>query len=351
MGNCFGRLILLVTLVSGSLSSKADYNIRLTNEQYPNATTLEVDIQIQTTSGNFDLGGDFGAIGNITEVFVDYSTRGTSSGQILFDATNSSHALGAGYNVNFFEIQNGRARLRLLYNTGSAVNVTTTYQTIATLSFDVGPNSGTWQQYTMTINTSSVVYDASDNLQTQNSLTGLSNESLPVDLDGLVAMSNGDGSVNLAWHTSFEKNNDGFEIQRSLDAGPFKTIGFVQGQGHSTAVTRYDYHDQDISTQSTIQYYRLKQLDYDGSFSYSGAVAVMMNSRQQQCIFGPNPATSYINFTCAAEVVVFDNLGNQILRTSEQQVNLSMLPKGVYIIAARTESNSGTWTAEKLILQ
>jgi hypothetical protein len=78
------------------------------------------------------------------------------------------------------------------------------------------------------------------------------------------------GTIILDWTTATETNNTGFEIQK-LTTGWLK-IGFVQGSGTSTETQRYSFIDDNIT--SGINSYRLKQIDYDGSFEYSGIVEI-----------------------------------------------------------------------------
>ena len=77
--------------------------------------------------------------------------------------------------------------------------------------------------------------------------------------------------VILKWSTSTETNNNGFEVQRSFDGKSFATIGFVSGNGTTTETNNYSYIDEN---QSGKIYYRLKQLDYNGTYSYSNIISI-----------------------------------------------------------------------------
>jgi hypothetical protein len=80
--------------------------------------------------------------------------------------------------------------------------------------------------------------------------------------------------VALTWKTASEENNMGFEIQRSLDAANFEKIGFVYSKenGNSRAELSYNFNDAQLI--SPTQYYRLRQLDFDGSQTFSNVVAI-----------------------------------------------------------------------------
>ena len=79
------------------------------------------------------------------------------------------------------------------------------------------------------------------------------------------------GKVILDWVTATELNNLGFEIQRSADNNIFTTIGFVEGKGTTTTNQYYSFTDNYAA--STV-YYRLKQVDFDGSYNYSQVIEV-----------------------------------------------------------------------------
>ncbi len=79
------------------------------------------------------------------------------------------------------------------------------------------------------------------------------------------------GKVILEWVTATELNNRGFEIQRSMDNNLFVTIGFVQGKGNSTTNQYYSFTDESIDGKI---YYRLKQMDYLGTYNYSNVIEV-----------------------------------------------------------------------------
>ena len=78
--------------------------------------------------------------------------------------------------------------------------------------------------------------------------------------------------VLLSWRTASERNNDYFTIEKTLDGDSFNVIGIVKGAGNSVHPRSYDLYDFNI--QQVINYYRLKQTDYDGNSTYSNLVSV-----------------------------------------------------------------------------
>lgn len=97
---------------------------------------------------------------------------------------------------------------------------------------------------------------------------------IPVELNSFTANSGG-GSVVLNWQTATETNNKGFEIQRAPGTtaqrnSEFKTIGFIQGHGTTTELSRYNFTDNSPVQGKSI--YRLKQIDFNGTFRIYGPV-------------------------------------------------------------------------------
>ena len=140
---------------------------------------------------------------------------------------------------------------------------------------------------------------------------------LPVELTSFSAKST-EGLVELAWSTATEKNNLGFEVQRSKDGKNFAKIGFIGGQGNSVRTNSYRFTDKPSSEGK--YYYRLKQIDYNGTSSYSNVVNVSMVmpktfSLEQNY---PNPfnPTTNINFNLAVDsrvtLKIFNILGQEV---------------------------------------
>ena len=100
-------------------------------------------------------------------------------------------------------------------------------------------------------------------------LSQLGSDVVPVELNSFSAELS-KGNIILNWSTATEKNNYGFDIERSKDKTTFNKIGFVKGNGTTTEQKKYSYVDNNLS--SGKYYYRLKQIDLDGSFSYSSVI-------------------------------------------------------------------------------
>lgn len=115
---------------------------------------------------------------------------------------------------------------------------------------------------------------------------------LPVTLASLVATAAPNRSVQLAWTTASEQNNAFFEVQRSLDDHIFAAVGQVAGHQTTTQASAYSFADAAPGPAAT-HYYRLRQVDLDGTshFSPVRAVSLAAGSSPVQLAVAPNPTT------------------------------------------------------------
>ena len=123
------------------------------------------------------------------------------------------------------------------------------------------------------------------------------NSALPVTLTDFGAVYAND-QVNVKWTTTFEMNNDHFDVERSTDGVSFKTIGTVKGQGVSAVKHNYQFND-DVSKNvlnRNDMYYRLKQVDKDGKATYTKVLVVRVYRTKslQSLSVTPNPAINDI---------------------------------------------------------
>jgi hypothetical protein len=105
---------------------------------------------------------------------------------------------------------------------------------------------------------------------------GDASSTVPVKLISFTAVKN-KADVDVTWQTASEMNNDHFDIERSTDGKQFSTIGEQRGAGTSRDIIAYAFTDHTASQaflQSNILYYRLKQVDIDGNYTYSDIVNV-----------------------------------------------------------------------------
>jgi hypothetical protein len=147
---------------------------------------------------------------------------------------------------------------------------------------------------------------------------------VPVELTSFTASVN-DNDILLAWQTATENNNSGFQVERK-STGDFESIGFVPGSGTTTEPMSYSFSD--INLNHGTYYYRLKQIDHDGTFEYSNTVEIDLTapgiySLNQNYPNPFNPSTM-ITFSLAKDAVVslkiFDGLGQEVLTLIDQDL-------------------------------
>ncbi len=142
----------------------------------------------------------------------------------------------------------------------------------------------------------------------------------------------------IQWSTSNEINNEYFIIEKSYNAVDFDQIGRVHGSINSSVKQSYSFEDDQFNTTTT--FYRIKQIDYDGNYSYSDIVSVSRDDRKEGVKLFPNPAneTLFLNIDAESRVTITDVLGNQqnVLisksNLSFTSLDIAHLSSGVYYI-------------------
>jgi len=183
----------------------------------------------------------------------------------------------------------------------------------------------------------------------------LSGQIVPVELTSFTAAADY-GVVELSWITATETNNQGFEVQRS-NGGEFESIAFVAGHGTTTESQAYSYSDKNVNAGSYS--YRLKQVDFDGSFEYSKVVEVEVLTPAEFALDQnyPNPfnPSTTINFRLAVDskvsMTIFNVLGQEVasllngnLVAGSHQISFdaSSLNSGVYMYRIEASGIDGT---------
>lgn len=136
----------------------------------------------------------------------------------------------------------------------------------------------------------------------QIGIGGDASNPLPVTLLSFEGRSLGKDVV-LNWITTSEFNNLGFDVERSIDGRNFERVTFVKGQINSRARVAYQTIDEMAfrTAASNVLYYRLRQIDLDGSFTYSNVVRVSQDDRNTADInVQPNPFTGITNVVIAS---------------------------------------------------
>jgi hypothetical protein len=172
---------------------------------------------------------------------------------------------------------------------------------------------------------------------------------LPIEL--LSFYGNNQGKINmLYWTTASQTNNDYFTLEHSVDAQNFDGIGTVNGAGTSSQKMSYSLPD---NNPYPITYYRLKQTDFDGKFTYSQMISIAINSIDIISIY-PNPSSTTISYIISSmedtqvKIDLIDVLGRSIVTQTQSvlqginnfSLSVSNLSDGSYLLMAKTSTGS-----------
>jgi len=165
---------------------------------------------------------------------------------------------------------------------------------------------------------------------------------LPVSLVSFTGKKSLNGFNELEWVTSSETSNDYFEVQKSTDAVRFETVGTVKGVGDTKETSRYHFTDESPALRTA--YYRLNQVDYDGTATLSRIIAVKSDQQESDPYVYPNPSQHVIEVattdgSAVSGLKVMDLSGNILLQKKEGgELDLSDLGRGEYIVEFSTGS-------------
>ena len=293
--------------------------------------------------------------GGTLSVTHDYSTPGVTTGLSVSDAGTITRRTNMFWTVtaaNSFNIAVNNLNLHIEGTNIGQVGLVTDLRIMRSASVigTAGTNGGST---TLPIirRVNMPAFTASANTFYIGSVDAVSSP-LPITLVSFKASVVGE-VVQLAWSTEAEVNNDLFTVQRSSSGEIFSDVGQVKGSGTSTVGHSYKLTDDEPFL--GISYYRLKQTDFDGRFTYSKIVPVTVEQteRSYKVIVYPNPTNgSEINIEMIGfsglglvPLIINDLVGREIVNTTVTAENKtssvkrvihfnSVLPPGMYILRA-----------------
>jgi hypothetical protein len=177
--------------------------------------------------------------------------------------------------------------------------------------------------------------------------SGNGNNPLPVTLLSFTGKKNSENQVELHWATANELNSDYFLIERSKNGKYFESIGSVKAAG--TTTQRHDYTYTDALPFAGSSYYRLRQVDFDGTSMYSKLCYI--GGVEDALVVHPNPTTDFVEIESnghgIASVTVRNEVGYLVkvpVKESERGVilNMTALPSGIYILEVQQEARLTT---------
>ena len=184
---------------------------------------------------------------------------------------------------------------------------------------------------------------------------------LPVKLINFKAVIE-EEDVRLEWATATEQDNLGYDLERSADNRNWTAIGFVPGNGTTAEKSEYTFTDD--TPLAGVNYYRLKQMDFDGKHEYSPIVVADLKTNGLLFDIFPNPSSggalsirTVSQQEGAAQLELFNWSGYRVYKETQHlykgttvwPVSLANFPKGAY--TARLQMPDGTTQFKKIVLQ
>ncbi len=166
----------------------------------------------------------------------------------------------------------------------------------------------------------------------------------------------------LNWSTSQEHNFSHFIIERSVDGENFSQVALVFGAGESDSKINYSYNDKDLKGRGGIIYYRLKQVDVDGKFSYSSVRIIRLGDEKTSITLTtfPNPVATDLRITLPSSWqnkhlhIDLYNVSGQLVNARDianssqtESISVASLQKGIYFVQVR----NGAETAKQRIVK
>jgi hypothetical protein len=169
---------------------------------------------------------------------------------------------------------------------------------------------------------------------------------LPVRLTAFLAEPLGPGAVQLRWNTATEEQNKEFVVQRSADGREFISLARLPGHGNTTQPQAYQYNDKQLPANLSKLYYRLQQVDVDGTSTYSPVRVVTVVPGEAPPMlqaYVPTPADGLLHYTFAGpttgteELVLYSIMGQRLgqyplAASGSGTVPVAGLAAGTYVL-------------------
>lgn len=251
-----------------------------------------------------------------------YKTTSTAAGDITIEAVSD----------------NGNTVLQVF--SGTCGNLTS-------LACKNSAATGGTESYTVTAPGPNVTYYFrvyASNGSTQSFTVSVSGTALPVTMDKLIGRLKHGYLAELTWKTLSEKNNKGFEIQRSVDGNSFRNVGFVGTKsinGNSFEAIDYSFIDEEVV--NGVAYYRLQQTDIDGKIALSNTIRLSAKENGAfEMIAVPNPIKDklalkiYGTRADNAQVQIIDLSGKVVhkmnITADGTDIDMNSIANGIYLL-------------------
>jgi Secretion system C-terminal sorting domain len=292
-------------------------------------------------NGSNDGGGGAGAGGSIVLQVNSYSIAGTCPLTVASSGGNGGASVTTG-------VHGGGG------GGGQGVVIYSVAQPTTNITTNTAPGTGGVSCSGCAAATNGAAGPGGSNLGIINSSAG----PLPIELVSFTALSSA-GIVELHWKTATEINNDFFTVEKSSDGVQFEVIGTMKA---NNTITTSNYQLNDIKPYRGTNYYRLKQTDFDASYSYSNIIAVDFYDKIEFSVF-PNPLLKHQSlviafdkpYETAIHINIYDVTGKIVLEKvidisaqTELKLDGIDLPAGIYSVRLNNDYINST---QKIIIE
>lgn len=277
-----------------------------------NVTTMESMFSACSNLTDVSLAGDFSNVTTIKELFnnaTKVANVSLNDGDADFSSLNNVNGMVNNWNISKYDV---------FASIFSQMNINTENLPGAKNDNHKISNKGWTGKTVMTKNLAE--YDV-----TNGYLATL----LPIELS-YFSITQNDESINFEWETATETNNDFFTVEQSFDGISFHEVAQIAGAGTSSTSNFYEYTIP--ATFSGLMYFRLKQTDYNGDYSYSDVQTIFVGDNEYVILY-PTIATDFITIEGNYESVKFIDMQGKIQHPTRMQGNtypIAALPQGMH---------------------
>lgn len=320
----FGLGISVSNTASGFLKDNGDYI----------TTGMNCPISSGATSSNLS-----GGVTQrwINDWYINKTDVGSNNGllSLFFDFSDYGVNLTPGVASNYM----------LLYRTSSAGTFSTVASTTVSVSGD---------RVLFLVDASNI---SSNNYYTIGTINTTASP-LPIELVDFKCNLIDNKNIELKWITASESNSQYFSVERSANGIDYEAVGYLNAAGNSLNTIHYSYTDKNAL--NDISYYRLKSVDFDGSYKYSDICSVVNQTGELSISVYPNPANNSVTIDFknvdnvrSTDFSIMDVTGKQMIVSATQLNNkytldLSTLQSGLYFIELNISNKK---VLQKIIVQ
>jgi hypothetical protein len=286
-------------VITNNTGSADEFRVRIVNGVYYKGTTGK------------SLGSEMNRVNRVWVINKGDGTANAGSGVNLqfswptSDEVTPTHTSGNGFDIVTMNKYNPTIE---------------SWQTVAGGTYNEGEQTFTFSSYMGTFS---------------NFALGGSANSLPVNFTNFIAEALSPSLVNIKWSTSFEENTSHYEIQRSTDGVQWTTIGQTDAEGFSHETSNYSFVD---FNPEVVNYYRLKQVDLDGTVDYSAIRLLVFRSAESSpstVNVYPNPSRGLVHLQTSDQSIrdfKLFNIQGQLIQEGRiaGKTALQNLPVGIY---------------------